>query len=165
MNKKRKKKINTICLMTYLPWELNTLFCKFVKRWSTMLRRCVFVFYLNSENVEVDDQQQIAFWVRHLGAEGLRQQSCIKPACLFLLLYISDVIRKVRSNHAGVSRHRENIWLYRSGLLLCWHHQEFSIYAQQKIPPPPFPCHWGKYNISFFKSRILTGCIPSCPPY
>ncbi len=89
-------------------------------------------------------QKQIAFRIRHSRVERLRQRSCIRPVCLFLSLYICDVIWKVRSSHAGVSSRWENIWLYRNRLLRCWHHQEFSISDQQKIPPSAFPLSLGK---------------------
>lgn len=110
---------------------------------------CVLFAFRNCQGWQL---QQIAFWIRHLGVEGLRQHSCIRPVCLFLSLYICDAIWKVRSSHAGVSRRRENIWLYRKRLLLCWHHQEFSISAPTKDHPLPLPFLWGKYNISFLKA-------------
>lgn len=59
------------------------------------------------------------------------------------------ISRIVRSSHAGVSRRREKIWLYRKRLLPCWHHQEFPISAQQKIPPLPFP--WQVQYFLFLK--------------
>lgn len=46
MNKKRKKKINTICLMTYLPWELNTLFLQICKKMKHNVKEmCVCVLF------------------------------------------------------------------------------------------------------------------------
>ena len=105
-------------------------------------------YYLRSEIDKVDKQQQIAFY-QTLGLKGWGSILASDPCVFFSRCIYKTISKKVRSSHAGVSRRTEKIWLYRKRLLPCWHHQEFPISAQQKIPPLPLP--WQVQYFLFWK--------------
>lgn len=77
--------------------------------------------------------------------------------CRFLSLYVCVwvcvMLSDGRSSHAGVNRHRGNVWLYLSYLLLCWHHQEFSIPAQQRTTLCFLHLQLEKAHVLFFQKH------------
>lgn len=122
--------------------------CVCTQAYSAGMYLCV--FYLHSEIVKVDSSSKLHF---ESDTYRLKGWGSILASDLFVFfsscicVMLSEKWNQAMQVSAGA---RENIWLYRSRLLGCWHHQEFSISAQQKIPHLPSPCHRGKWNISLF---------------